>query len=469
MTRNIRVKIGTSFAFFILTSSFIWSLNYFNHYQLTQKLQFMDAKTELLNSILEARRYEKNFFLFRNSGDLEQAVTYVEGAERKQEEILSTYSRYNDNEKLELRLSDLKQYKRGLVSLLSLHKRSPELGANAISNSQENVRKIGQGITHEIEKTVERQKEIIKELIEETSIYLHMALLALVILTTGTILLVYYRINGPLKRIESAIYKIGKGDYTRIPSIDTGDIFVSLVNSLNRMLAELNRRKDQLLHANKMASLGTLTSGVAHELNNPLNNISTCIQILIEEIDESDRDYKLELLRDADAQTDRARDIIKDLLDFSRDRKYKPVRVNFRALVGKTFKLIKGEFPSHLAFHVCIPDDLVVRVSPYRIQRVLMNLMLNAIHAMETGGNLSVEAMATEKGEWCFQVKDTGKGIPPENIPKIFDPFFTTKDVGHGTGLGLAVSHGIIEQHGGRIAVGSETGKGSTFTVFLPS
>jgi two-component system NtrC family sensor kinase len=109
-------------------------------------------------------------------------------------------------------------------------------------------------------------------------------------------------------------------------------------------------------------------------------------------------------------------------------------------------------------------------LDPRRIEQVLINLVLNGIQAMEAGGILRIRAGAPEnEAEFYLEVSDTGKGIPPEDLGKIFDPFFTTKDVGKGSGLGLSVSHGIIKQHGGRIEVKSEVGRGSTFTVFLPS
>jgi signal transduction histidine kinase len=125
--------------------------------------------------------------------------------------------------------------------------------------------------------------------------------------------------------------------------------------------------------------------------------------------------------------------------------------------------------PANLIVDIDIPENLDVKVAPYRLQRVLMNMIMNAVHAMENGGELNITAGQAEKEEFFFQIRDTGKGISPENITRIFDPFFTTKGVGQGTGLGLSVSHGIIEQHGGRIYVASEPEKGTTFTVFLPS
>jgi signal transduction histidine kinase len=470
---NIRKKIGISFAFFILVSSLVWSLNYYNHYLLTQKLQFMDAKAELLNTVLEFRRYEKNFFLYFNAGDLKQAASYVADAEKKQAAIITKYQKYSDEKNLGSHLADLKKYKSLLSLLLQYHENNSagdDLARTAvIDDFQANIREIGQHITNGIEQIVGEEKRNLQFLVREAEIYLYLVLVTIFILTMSTALFIFFHVNRPLKRIEFAIQKIGKGDYASIPDISTGDIFESLVESLNYMIKELKRRNEQLVHSDKLASLGILTSGVAHELNNPLNNISTSIQILLEEVDEFDIAYKQELLRETEVQIDRARDIIKDLLEFSRDKSFVPVQVNFKDLVKKTLKLIKGEMPANLIVDIDIPENLDVKVAPYRLQRVLMNMIMNAVHAMENGGELNISAGQAEKEEFFFQIRDTGKGISPENITRIFDPFFTTKGVGQGTGLGLSVSHGIIEQHGGRIYVASEPEKGTTFTVFLPS
>ena len=254
-------------------------------------------------------------------------------------------------------------------------------------------------------------------------------------------------VNKPLKSIEDSIRKIVRGDRTNIPRVKTGDEFESLADSLNNMIDELDRRKDQLVQAEKMSSLGTLTSGVAHELNNPLNNISTSIQIIREEINEPDIDYKRELLVEAENQIDRARDIIRALLEFSRQNVFTIEHVNFHQLVRSTMHLISGEIPANVNIQIDVPDLLEGKMDPRRIQQVILNLIINSIHAMDKGGHITISSWKDDKTlQFVFQVKDTGVGMSKEHIFKIFDPFFTTKEVGKGSGLGLSVAHGIIEQ-----------------------
>jgi signal transduction histidine kinase len=236
------------------------------------------------------------------------------------------------------------------------------------------------------------------------------------------------------------------------------------------MISELDKRSEQLVQSEKMASLGTLTSGVAHELNNPLNNISTSVQILLEELEDNNLAYKKELLMETEGQIQRARDIVRALLEFSQERFFKLKKVKFSQLVENTIKLIKGEIPTNVKLAIEVPVDIQGDMDPRRIEQVLINFILNAIQAMKKGGILSIRAWCEEnEAGFCFEVSDTGIGIAPEDLGKIFDPFFTTKDVGKGSGLGLSVSHGIIEKHGGRIEVKSEIGKGTKFVVFLPS
>ena len=234
----------------------------------------------------------------------------------------------------------------------------------------------------------------------------------------------------------------------------------------------LTKRTEQLIQARKLASLGILTAGVAHELNNPLNNISTSIQIVLEELEEDNIEFKRNQLLEAEKQVERAKDIVRALLEFSREKSLSFKRVQFKNLVEKAINLIIGQLPSEISVNMEIPEDIEVNLDPKRIRQVIINLILNGMQAMTEGGVLTIKAWeGIENNEkmFYFQVQDTGHGISKQDFDKIFDPFFTTKDVGRGSGLGLSISHSIIEQHGGRIEVESVLEKGSKFTISLPS
>jgi PAS domain S-box-containing protein len=257
-----------------------------------------------------------------------------------------------------------------------------------------------------------------------------------------------------------------KGDVKYI----TGTFFD--VSDQRKVEEALKKRSEQLIQARKLASLGILTSGVAHELNNPLNNISTSIQIVLEELEEDNIEFKRNKLLEAEKQVERARDIVKALLEFSRYKSLSFKRVQFINLVEKAISFIKREFPPEIRIHMNVPEDIEVNLDPQRIIQVLINLILNGVQAMTGGGVLTIKAwegMEDDAKMLYFQVQDTGYGISKQDIDKIFDPFFTTKDVGRGSGLGLSISHSIIEQHKGRIDIESIPGEKTKFTVILPS
>jgi two-component system NtrC family sensor kinase len=470
----MRKKIIIAISLFLILGGSMWFLNYYKHHLLNQKLRILEKKDDLFNTILEARRYEKNYFLYMEPKNLEEALSYARKGEQKLTNIIEDYGRFTLSKDLEQRLDDLRKYEKALSNLLNLHqpRGSPEISQDLIRGflqHQELIRGVGKKITEDMEAILTQERHYVNQLITESRNYHFLALLGIFVLSIFAVLFFIFNVNRPLKSIEDAIHKIAVGDYANIPPISTGDEFESLVNSLNNMIDELNKRNEQLVQAKKLASLGTLTSGVAHELNNPLNNISTSVQILLEELEEGNLEYKKELLVETEKQVERTRDIVKALLEFSRERAFSLKEVCFKDLVDDTLKLIKGEMPANVELRVEVPEDIRLELDPRRIQQAMVNLILNGVQAMENGGVLNIYACKNEvKGELCFRVQDTGKGIPEEDLSKIFDPFFTTKEVGKGTGLGLSITHGIIEQHGGRIQVESKQDTGTTFTVFLP-
>ncbi|MGD8769090.1 MAG: HAMP domain-containing sensor histidine kinase, partial [Desulfobacterales bacterium] len=358
------------------------------------------------------------------------------------------------------------EYKESLVYLLKLQKNGDLV---VPEDSIQLIQKQGRKITSELEKIVKKESQFTRDLIGKSKMIHLIALVPVFILSILVALFLIFNVDRPLKTIGNAIIKIARGDFQNIPEIHTGDEFESLVTSLNSMIKELNKQNKELVQAQKLASLGRLTSGVAHELNNPLNNISTSVQILVEELEDGDLEYKKELLIGAEKEVERSKEIVKSLLEFARERSLTLKQTYFKDLVNNAIKRVKSQVPDNITLKVEVPDDIQATVGPLGIERVLINLIVNAVQAMKNGGDITIKACEQERNSgFCFQVIDMGEGIPKEIISKIFDPFFTTKEVGKGTGLGLSIIYGIIEQHGGRIKVSSEVGKGTTFTCFLP-
>ncbi len=489
MRISIRKKIILIFTAYMLAGGIIWLLNYYNSNLINHKLRIIEKKEDLLNVILEARRFEKNYFLTLNSEHLENAITFIHQAQKKLEEVIANDAAYTAATDLHDRLKNLGNYEHSLLHLLRVYQESnplpqaPEKSA-AVARDQQMIPVLGRKITEETEKMVKNERLTINRLIYDSKIYQFAALGGIFLLFVIAILFFMLNVNRPLKTLENAVSDIASGNYDNIPAIAAGVEFESLVGSLNNMIKMLNQRSEQLIQAKKLAALGTLTSGVAHELNNPLNNIYTSVQILLEELEDDDLTYKRELLTDAEKQVERARDIVRALLEFSRQRNFSVKPVLFKQLVEDTLKLIKGEIPANVTLVADIPDEICGEIDSRRIQQVLLNLILNALHAIENGGKITIKAFPHNPREFCFQVRDTGKGIPEAYISKIFDPFFSTKEISsdtkgqmrtyegildqEGTGLGLAICHGIVQKHNGRIEAESKLNEGTTFTVYLP-
>jgi two-component system NtrC family sensor kinase len=466
MKISIRKKIFLAFAMFMIISGLIWLRSYHSQYILNQKIQIIERKFDLFNTILEARRYEKNYFLTFDRKNIDQTLNYVNTAENILYNILNKYGKYTLAKNLDERLIELKEYKDSLVKLLKMQEDGHLMVPQGFIQL---IQKQGRIITSELEEIVKKESQFTRDLIGKSRMIHLIALAPVFILSVLVALFLIFNVDRPLKTIGNAIIKIARGDFQNIPEIHTGDEFESLVTSLNSMIKELNKRNKELVQAQKLASLGRLTSGVAHELNNPLNNISTSVQILLEELEEDDLEYKKELLIGAEKEVERSKEIVKSLLEFARERSLTLKRVYFKDLVDNAIKRVKSQVPDNVTLKVDVPDDIQATVGPLGIERVLINLIVNAVQAMKNGGDVTVKACKQESNSgFCFQVIDTGDGIPKEIISKIFDPFFTTKEVGKGTGLGLSIIYGIIDQHGGKIKVSSEVGEGTTFTCFLP-
>jgi signal transduction histidine kinase len=474
MKISIRKKIIGAFSVVIMVGGLIWFTSDYNLIILNRKLQIIENKNELLNTILEARRYEKNYFLFLDRENLEQAIVYTIQAEKKMAQIIENFGKYTLAKNLDEHLNELREYKNAMRSLIGFYQKDGPLKTNGqlvenLEKNYEEIRNRGRKVTEDMENMVYQERLNVNYMVNKSRRILFVASLAVFILCVLVAVFLLFNVNRPLKSIEDAIRKIAQGDFTNIPAISAGAEFDSLVNSLNAMIDELHKRTEQLVQSRKMASLGTLTSGVAHELNNPLNNISTSVQIVREELQEGNVEFLKGLLLETEQQVERARDIVKALLEFSRERSFSPKLTSLRDLVKKTIQLIKGEVPSNVELQTDFPDDICVDVDSRRIQQVLINLIINGIQAMEDGGTLKIEASEQpDKNMVSIRIQDTGKGIYHEDLPKIFDPFFTTKDVGKGSGLGLSVSHGIVTQHGGQIEVTSRLGEGTTFIIDLP-
>jgi two-component system NtrC family sensor kinase len=250
----------------------------------------------------------------------------------------------------------------------------------------------------------------------------------------------------------------------------------TLEDRVDEKTRELRRAHDQMLHAEKMASIGKMAAVVAHEINNPLSGILTYARLLrkwIEngETDEKHRDEAQQCLELIASESRRCGELVKNLLTFSRTAPMNPEPTDLKAVVDRLVRLVQHKLEmTGIQLQLDFGGDLPrVHCDPSQIEQVLLALVMNSIDAMPRGGNLWMRARVLPDSDQIeIQVRDDGSGIPPEILPHIFEPFLTTKESGRGVGLGLAISYGIVERHHGRIEVQSEAGKGTTFTITLP-
>jgi two-component system, NtrC family, sensor kinase len=251
----------------------------------------------------------------------------------------------------------------------------------------------------------------------------------------------------------------------------------SLARALDAMAESLQQRQESvrrhaeegLIQAEKLATTGRLAAGVAHEINNPLGAILLYGDLLLESTPEDDP--RRENMARIVTQAARAREIVRGLLDFARESPSQVSHTDLNRILQDALSLLERQ-PLIQRVRVrseLSPTPLWVRADGPKLQQVFINIIINALEAMREGGVLTLRSGYSERKGYCrVAISDTGYGIPEEHMPRLFEPFFTTKEVGHGVGLGLAISYGIVRQHHGEIEAQSHVGSGSTFRVLLP-
>ena len=285
------------------------------------------------------------------------------------------------------------------------------------------------------------------------------------------------RISIPLRKTVAASREVANGNLGVKVDIVSGDELGLLAYSFNKMSEALKDRDEKLKEFTKrkiseserLAMVGQLAANVAHELNNPLQGIVTYASLTLEK-DKYDDTCKQNINKIV-VQANRCRDIIRGLLDFSRQKNPDKTLCKVNNLLNGCISLVENQAIFHNIDVVMNLDDSLpmVVVDPSQVERVFLNLIINAAEAMDGTGKLTITTtMNATDHSVDIDVQDTGPGILPQHLEKIFDPFFTTKETGHGVGLGLAISYGIVQEHSGKLTVNSKLGKGTTFTVSLP-
>jgi two-component system NtrC family sensor kinase len=293
-------------------------------------------------------------------------------------------------------------------------------------------------------------------------------------------LILYIIVAKPLSKLVEGMDKLSKGDMDYRINLKRKDEMGLLADSFNSMAEELKlykerveswarrpedkvekktseivRAQEQLVNAEKLASLGRMAAGVAHELNSPLTGIVTFAHLMLKRLPQERKD-DIEDLNVIIDQAERCSRIVKGLLGFSRRTASEKAEINVNTLIENSLSMVKNQAKFHnITFDVALDKTIPeVKVDPSQIQQVFLNLLLNASDAMEEKGRITIASrlVETDNGKFIeLEFTDTGTGIPEEIMGRIFEPFFTTKPTGKGTGLGLSVSYGIIKKHGGQI------------------
>ncbi|MCF6247862.1 MAG: HAMP domain-containing histidine kinase [Desulfobacula sp.] len=444
-----------------------------NNDQVQKKLEFLEFVNDFSGEIQQARRYEKNYFLYGTN--LNDAIENIHLAESIFIAESDRFSELLGGEQARQKILDKIGIYEKLLDRLYQGEQKKDIGIHATSFSK-NIELQLRDRGKEILTSAQTMMSIEKQSLEKTlsrSRYVHMfSIIGLLIFLAINTSLLVTRIYSTLNRFAAYAKRIAQGDFRPIvPQRKFRDEFTDLAISINDMIREIDAREAILIQTHKLKAVGTLTAGVAHELNNPLNNIMLTIHMLLEDYENLSRKEIIDMLKDVAEETDRSKKIIRNLLDFARESSSKMESLNIANLVQKTIKLLENQIRfSGIVMNCQFADNLPrIQGDVQKLEQVFVNLLLNAVDASKKGGKLQVIGRLGEKGDTVkVSVIDYGHGIPKHILSSVFDPFFTTKEKGKGTGLGLSVSQGIIAKHGGTLTVSSDEGSGSCFTVIFP-
>ena len=551
-TMKIREKIFFGVGTYIFLSAIIGVIAYHELYVIFTKLPVVNKMDDITHAIVETRRYEKTYLLYRQESDRLEfkkhiyllkadsdqikpyvaASTGVDNFEKAQNSLLE-YDRLFDlvvyylssqvqTEKLlarsgrelerKLKGSDLQNFlilrgfernhiikkdeqsfKAFSQALNDLASERPELTAYSTlvtklassyrdqHDTESRMRVKAKEYQAFLDDIFYRERAEIPVTMKRSMQLFLFSLLIVIVVGAVVNTRLAMSIVRPLRMLEKKTKNIAMGDFSERIEVKGSDELASLAKSFNRMedhlklavssfehtITRLQEKQAQLVEAEKLASIGILTAGIAHEINNPLTSVLSFSKLMLEQMPESDRNYSRLKIMVRDAQ--RARTIVRELLSFAKENPIHPTVIDINRPVTEIAEsLVAQELFKDIELDLNLTRNLPkILADPVRIGQVVMNMLLNAAHSITPPGKIEVETRSAD-GLVEIVFSDTGHGIPEEHLNKIFDPFYTTKGTGKGTGLGLAISYGIIKKHNGDIEVKSTVGKGSTFIVRLP-
>ncbi|WP_417915882.1 sensor histidine kinase [Candidatus Electronema sp. JC] len=455
-----RIQLG--YCLLLLLVALIMLLVALGLADIRQRVADLETVSALSDTVLEIRRYEKNWLLYRQEQDFRENQTQISNALALLREKHGQSS--SGAAELERELLRYRELINKDFSFFQVARHHAE---------EERIRSVGKhlvDLSGAMNAGIRRSIDSKLASLTWTGIFFVLAVAALALLLGRQMTKLVVQ---PLQHIAEYTRSVAQGCCAGLKDADDDPVEIQAVSkAIRHMLDVLEKREKQLVQSEKLAAVGTLVAGVAHELNNPLSNASSSAQILLEELQEAkipESDFLIEMAAQIDEETDRARDIIRSLLEFAHDREMRPAELELGRFIRQTSKLVVKDFPAEVAFTLEISRDGLFFADKRQLQQALINILRNAGQALEGRGEVLLRAgLDEERGEALIEVRDNGPGISAMDMEKIFDPFYTTKDVGKGSGLGLAVTREIIAKHGGEISVESEEGRGAAFLIRLP-
>ncbi len=514
---SLKKKIILSFLISSVIIAVLAISAFVNFIEMRKEIRYLEVADSLRSKSLQLRRHEKNFFLYGDLTEIGQVYLYIKDIKaiiRQAAPLYETGNLLNLQSKTEEYARRFNAVERSVADFhngfnaLKLRQRryaaffpllestflerpaavSDILGKVFMIDGNEPIRKylaeLGTEITA-LRKNGEEILTISKDLDKSARDRVENAITLLQTMTMvlfplfffigfGTLFFIGQSVVSRLKILTTAIEKTGKGDFRSLPVPEKHDEVGVLITAFNRMEQdlvnrdeELKKKNEELHRSRKLASIGTLASGVAHELNNPLNNIYISAQILEKEARDSCNPLVHEIVGDIVGQAVRVKRIVGDLLEYARGKEPHFREVELNDLIRGVQRLVKAIADTDKINFVLNSDSsrIFIKADPEQMERVFINLFSNAVEAMSGKGDIIITLKSAGDSVRIW-VSDTGKGMTPEEMEKVFEPFFTTKD--KGTGLGLAIVFSIIKKHKGEIFVDSEKDRGTTFYITLP-
>jgi len=461
--KKIETKIHISSIVHIVLLLLIGIVALNNLNQLYTKFRFISIADGLNASFLGMRLSEKNYFLYGDESALHEISTKINEATvtlfQVKDDIIKAVG-FDSYTKLE----DLLNQYGLIIDVLGRQGNMDRAAANQLREYGQKLKTFSDNMT-----LLERAN--VNSIISRSKKILYLSFLTIGIFALFFSQLIVRNISSSLRQIVELTQTISKGNYRPVDKKPSDDEMGLVVKAINTMAEELGRREKELIQSKRLSSIGVLVAGVAHELNNPLNNISMIAQTYQEVYKQLSDEERIDFMSRIDEQTERLRLTIKNLLDFSRPKKPHLEVIEPNHVIQKTMELVSNMLDvSNIRTKLGLDDELPhIYIDEHQIEQVMVNIATNAIQAMSGGGQLTINSRyLQQEDEVEFEIRDTGKGIPADYLEHIFDPFFTTKEEG-GTGLGLWVSYGIIKQHQGNIRVESSADSGTVFFITLPS